>query len=94
MNNFPCPFLFDHPPLSPPLPSMHQLGYVDLNLAEYAGAKDCQRRYLLTSYNDNKRRPDNSILKVSITTLPGGPPCVYFVCALLYMYVYMYGMPE
>jgi hypothetical protein len=52
-----------------------KLGYVDVNLSEYAGAGECQRRYLLQSYNDNKRRPDNSILKVTVSlkVISGGP---------------------
>ena len=37
-----------------------------LNLAEYAGAGETQRKYLLESYNENKHKPDNSILKVKI----------------------------
>ena len=43
-----------------------QLGFVKLNLAEYAGAGETQRKYLLESYNENKHKPDNSILKVKI----------------------------
>ena len=44
-----------------------QLGFVKLNLAEYAGAGETQRKYLLESYNENKHKPDNSILKVKIS---------------------------
>ena len=43
-----------------------QLGFVKLNLAEYAGAGETQRKYLLESYNENKHKPDNYILKVKI----------------------------
>lgn len=43
-----------------------QLGFVKINLAEYAGAGTTQRKYLLESYNENKHKPDNSILKVRI----------------------------
>ena len=43
-----------------------QLGYVKINLAEYAGAGATQRKYLLESYNENKHKPDNSILKVTV----------------------------
>ena len=42
-----------------------QLGYVDVNLAEFAGSGATCRNYLLQSYNEKKRKPDNSILKVS-----------------------------
>ena len=44
--------------------SLSQLGYVKLNLAEYAGAGVRQKKYLLESYNENKHKPDNSLLKV------------------------------
>lgn len=44
-----------------------QLGFVKLNLAEYAGAGETQRKYLLESYNENKHKPDNSILKIKIS---------------------------
>ena len=43
-----------------------QLGYVKINLAEYAGAGATQRKYLLESYNESKHKPDNSILQVTI----------------------------
>jgi len=46
--------------------SHKKLGFVKLNLAEYAGAGETQRKYLLESYNENKHKPDNSILKVKI----------------------------
>ena len=44
-----------------------QLGFVKINLAEYAGAGETRRKYLLESYNEHKHRPDNSILKVMIS---------------------------
>ena len=44
-----------------------QHGYVKINLAEYAGAGDTQRKYLLESYNERLHKPDNSILKVKIS---------------------------
>ncbi|XP_070532751.1 early estrogen-induced gene 1 protein-like [Ptychodera flava] len=51
-----------------------KLGFVDLNLAEYAGASNKSRRYLLEGY-DSKHRQDNSILKVTIgMTLVSGDP--------------------
>ena len=65
----------DCTPSSPPLTSTHpycapplslQLGYVNVNLAEYAGAGLTQRKYLLQSYGEHKQRADNSILKVSV----------------------------
>ena len=46
--------------------SYSKLGYVDVNLAEYAGAGLTQRKYLLQSYSEHKQRTDNSILKVSV----------------------------
>ncbi|XP_002736525.1 early estrogen-induced gene 1 protein-like, partial [Saccoglossus kowalevskii] len=55
--------------------SFVKLGFVDLNLAEYAGASNKSRRYLLEGY-DSKQRQDNSILKVTIgMTLLSGDPC-------------------
>lgn len=44
----------------------HQLGYVQINLAEFAGAGIVQRKYLLESYNEHKHKPDNSILRVKV----------------------------
>ena len=44
-----------------------QLGYVKINLAEYAGAGERERKYLLESYNERVHKPDNSILKVKIS---------------------------
>ena len=38
-----------------------------MNLSEYAGAGATQKKYLLESYNENKHKPDNSILQVTIT---------------------------
>ena len=43
-----------------------QLGYVPINLSEFAGAGVVQRKYLLESYNEYKHKPDNSILRVKI----------------------------
>jgi len=43
------------------------LGYVKINLAEYAGGGVVQRKYLLESYNEHKHKPDNSILTVTIS---------------------------
>jgi len=44
------------------------LGYADINLAEFAGAGATCRSYLLQSYNEKKRKPDNSIVKVKLVT--------------------------
>ena len=45
---------------------MIQLGYVPINLSEFAGAGVVQRKYLLESYNEHKHKPDNSILRVKV----------------------------
>jgi len=55
--------------------SHDKLGYVDLNLAEFAGCGSVSRRYILEGYNDKKSRQDNSILKVTASmTLTSGDP--------------------
>lgn len=51
--------------------SYTKCGFVDINLAEFAGAGSTSRRYLLEGY-DSKNRQDNSTLKVSITTISDG----------------------
>ncbi|XP_066293949.1 early estrogen-induced gene 1 protein-like isoform X1 [Branchiostoma lanceolatum] len=52
-----------------------KLGFVDVNLGEFAGSGITSRRYLLEGY-DSKHRQDNSILKVNIAmTLLSGDPC-------------------
>ncbi|XP_018334500.1 uncharacterized protein LOC108743429 isoform X1 [Agrilus planipennis] len=45
--------------------SFTKLGFVDLNLAEFAGAGETSRKALLEGY-DTRRRQDNSMLKFSI----------------------------
>lgn len=51
-----------------------KLGYVDLNLAEYAGLGRTSRRYLLEGY-DSRHRQDNSILEIAVTmSLQSGDP--------------------
>ncbi|XP_078422445.1 early estrogen-induced gene 1 protein-like [Cetorhinus maximus] len=40
-----------------------KLGFVDLNLAEFAGAGSTTRCYILEGYDNKNRRQDNSILK-------------------------------
>ncbi|XP_067830042.1 early estrogen-induced gene 1 protein-like [Heptranchias perlo] len=53
-----------------------KLGYVDLNLAEFAGAGSTVRCCLLEGYDTKNTRQDNSILKVSISMqLLLGDPC-------------------
>ncbi|XP_013109357.1 uncharacterized protein LOC106088406 isoform X2 [Stomoxys calcitrans] len=48
--------------------SYYKLGFIDLNLAEYAGAGLTSRRFLLEGY-DSRHRLDNSMLTVSIKML-------------------------
>ncbi|XP_066916687.1 early estrogen-induced gene 1 protein-like [Clytia hemisphaerica] len=45
--------------------SHEKLGYVDVNLAEYAGSKGLSRRYILEGYEGKTYRQDNSILKIT-----------------------------
>uniref|UniRef100_A0A0K8TLZ2 Hipothetical protein n=1 Tax=Tabanus bromius TaxID=304241 RepID=A0A0K8TLZ2_TABBR len=45
--------------------SYYKLGYIDLNLAEFAGSGQTSRRCLLEGY-DQRHRLDNSMLRVSI----------------------------
>ncbi|KAL5280303.1 hypothetical protein ACFFRR_004342 [Megaselia abdita] len=45
--------------------SYHKLGYIDLNLAEFAGSGLTSRRFLLEGY-DQRHRLDNSMLRVTI----------------------------
>lgn len=45
--------------------SFTKLGFVDLNLAEFAGAGETCRKALLEGY-DNRSRQDNSMLKFSL----------------------------
>ncbi|CDQ74324.1 unnamed protein product [Oncorhynchus mykiss] len=53
-----------------------QLGFADLNLAEFAGSGNTTRRCLLEGYDTKNTRQDNSILKVIISTqLMSGDPC-------------------
>lgn len=47
--------------------TFQKLGFIDLNLAEYAGAGVTERTCLLEGYDNNPRhRPDNSMIKVHI----------------------------
>uniref|UniRef100_UPI00398F72CA early estrogen-induced gene 1 protein-like n=1 Tax=Pristiophorus japonicus TaxID=55135 RepID=UPI00398F72CA len=56
--------------------SFLKLGFVDLNLAEFAGAGSTTRCCLLEGYDTKHTRQDNSILKVSISMqLLSGDPC-------------------
>lgn len=47
--------------------SLLQLGFADLNLAEFAGSGNTTRRCLLEGYDTKNTRQDNSILKVNLT---------------------------
>ncbi|KAK3920355.1 Protein FAM102A [Frankliniella fusca] len=47
--------------------TFQKLGFIDLNLAEYAGSGVTERTCLLEGYDNNPRhRPDNSMIKVHI----------------------------
>ena len=54
--------------------SHQKLGYVDLNLAQFAGSGQQTRRYLLEGY-DAKHRQDNSNIKivVELSLIAGDP---------------------
>ncbi|XP_046903983.1 protein FAM102A isoform X2 [Hypomesus transpacificus] len=53
-----------------------KLGFIDLNMAEFAGSGSTARCCLLEGYDTKNTRQDNSILKVSIgMTLLSGDPC-------------------
>ncbi|KAK3748637.1 hypothetical protein QZH41_004513 [Actinostola sp. cb2023] len=43
--------------------SVRKLGFVDINLAEFAGSGNKTRRYILEGYDDRISRQDNSILE-------------------------------
>lgn len=45
---------------------LFQLGFADLNLAEFAGSGNTTRRCLLEGYDTKNTRQDNSILKVTL----------------------------
>ena len=64
-----------------------QLGFVKLNLAEYAGAGVKQRKYLLESYNENKHKPDNSLLKVRTLHCPPYNACTCNTCTIYVLYM-------
>ncbi|XP_048472649.1 protein FAM102A-like [Rhincodon typus] len=56
--------------------SIRKLGFVDLNLAEFAGSGMTSRCYILEGYDTKNTRQDNSILKISISLqLLLGDPC-------------------
>ncbi|XP_059495514.1 early estrogen-induced gene 1 protein-like [Stegostoma tigrinum] len=53
-----------------------KLGFVDVNLAEFAGSGMTARCYILEGYDTKNTRQDNSILKISIVLqLLLGDPC-------------------
>lgn len=49
---------------------LRQLGFADLNLAEFAGSGSTTRRCLLEGYDTKNTRQDNSILKVTVAKQP------------------------
>lgn len=52
-----------------------KLGFVDLDLAEFAGAGLTGKRYLLEGYNNKHHRQDNSTLRIKIEmSLVSGDP--------------------
>ena len=54
--------------------SQQKLGYVDLNLAQFAGGGRQSKRYLLEAY-DTKNRQDNSNIKIGVElSLISGDP--------------------
>lgn len=64
-----------------PSPSL-QLGFADLNLAEFAGSGSTTRRCLLEGYDTKNTRQDNSILKVTLAPSVGGSE---FFCGLTFL---------
>ena len=66
--------------------SYQKLGYVDVNLAQFAGAGRTSRRYVLDGYSDRNRQ-DNSTLSIIVDmTLLSGDPCfkVFVVVEFLF----------
>ena len=61
-----------------------QLGYVPINLAEFAGAGVVQRKYLLESYNEHKHKPDNSILRVKVALRQTSGDVLFKACVSLH----------
>ncbi|XP_061657964.1 early estrogen-induced gene 1 protein-like isoform X2 [Syngnathoides biaculeatus] len=56
--------------------SVRKLGFVDLNIAEFAGSSSTVRCCILEGYDPKNTRQDNSILKVTIgMALLSGDPC-------------------
>lgn len=53
---------------------LFQLGFADLNLAEFAGSGNTTRRCLLEGYDTKNTRQDNSILKVNLRTAKAAAP--------------------
>ncbi|KAK2565956.1 Protein FAM102B [Acropora cervicornis] len=52
-----------------------KLGFVDVNLAEFAGSASTTKRYILEGYDDKTVRQDNSILEVAVKMqLTSGDP--------------------
>jgi len=58
--------------------SFHKLGFVDVNLSEYAGSgvDGLTRSYLLEGYNAGCQRQDNSLLRINVSmVLQSADPC-------------------
>uniref|UniRef100_A0A5S6QY23 C2 NT-type domain-containing protein n=1 Tax=Trichuris muris TaxID=70415 RepID=A0A5S6QY23_TRIMR len=58
--------------------SFQKLGYVDINLSEFAGSgiDGLTRTYLLEGYNPGQQRQDNSLIRVNISmVLLSSDPC-------------------
>lgn len=52
-----------------------KLGFVDVNLAQFAGSPSTTKRYILEGYDDKTLRQDNSILEVEVKMqLTSGDP--------------------
>lgn len=81
--------------MSPSPCDLVQLGFADLNLAEFAGSGSTTRRCLLEGYDTKNTRQDNSILKVGLcfiivsqasfqTGIKSGSSVIYYYNAVCY----------
>lgn len=65
-----------------------QLGFADLNLAEFAGSGSTTRRCLLEGYDTKNTRQDNSILKVqNRSDFLSGSSQLFFIYCVLYSFL-------
>ncbi len=65
-----------------------QLGFADLNLAEFAGSGSTTRRCLLEGYDTKNTRQDNSILKVqNRSDFLSGSSQLCFIYSILYSFL-------